>query len=163
MKIREVAYHRNGVAGTGFHVVFFTEGAKGGSTRRRKIAVVFPRRREIAVFDVERLAAGVIGGGGPGASIDKRNAWDGPECNAWDGPEFEDAVREAILDYEAKRAQGTLSDEERRDLLYGKHECLPYTRDGGLIRAEEKIGTCVVCGVRVPSMVGARENNEETR
>lgn len=127
MKIDEVAYHRNGVSGDGFHVVTFHHG-RGTEKRENKIAVVFGSRHSIAVFDRDKLGAGEIASG----------------KNSWDGPEFEDEVRAAIFEFEKARAGSPITPEEERDLRFGQHDCLPYYRSGGLILALPD-GACVVC------------------
>ena len=134
IKVLEVAHHRNGIGGTGFYVVRFDE------DRQRKVAVVFPERGSIAVLDVDLLAADVIAFGE----------------NSWHGNTYEDAVREATLAYEEQRSKNSILNAERLALRYGEHDCVPYTREGGLILAEEKYGTCAVCGERVGS-IDARE------
>jgi hypothetical protein len=52
--IEELAYHRNGVSGEGFHVVTFREG------REPMVAVVFEGEGQVAVFNRERLGDGRI-------------------------------------------------------------------------------------------------------
>lgn len=131
IKITSVDYHRNGSAGTGFYVVLFQR--ERGKSIERFVATVFPERRSIAVLDIDLLTAGNI-----------RFAE-----NSWDGPEFEDECRRAILTRAEKLAHPPIEDEERREVLYGKHACVPYSRDGSLIVAESKIGTCVICGIRI--------------
>lgn len=125
--VEKVAFHRNGIAGTGFHAVLFDEGR--GAQRSRKVAIVFPDRGAVAVLDMEPLVSGVIDGGAQRERGDK----------------YESNLRDAVLTYEAGRASGDLLPEERRDLRYGRHQCVSYTRDGGLIVAENLIGTCVIC------------------
>lgn len=98
MKIENVAYHRNGVSGNGFHVVRFHDGR--GLKAKSMIAVVFGDRHNIAVLQ---------------ESSDDR----------FDGPYFEDAVRLAILAFEEKRAAGPLLPEEIRDLTFGRHKEVP--------------------------------------
>jgi hypothetical protein len=52
--IEELAYHRNGVSGQGFHVVTFRE------EREPMVAVVFEGEGQVAVFNRERLGNGRI-------------------------------------------------------------------------------------------------------
>lgn len=76
-KVHQVAYHRNGVAGNGFHAVLFT-----ATTRERMIATVFDERGNIAVLRVPDLAQndGVTFG-----------------VNSWRGDDYEPELRAAIL------------------------------------------------------------------
>jgi hypothetical protein len=74
----QVEYHRNGVAGNGFHAVLF------GSDKARMLAVVFEERGNVAVFDLAKLSAGDIG----------------PE-NKWRGDAYEDDLRQIIKDHDA--------------------------------------------------------------
>ena len=76
--IREVVYHRNGITGTGFHVVLFKRG------RDLMIATVFPDRGDVAVLDVAETSRGNIG-----------------EGNKWRGDHFETELREAIAKHDA--------------------------------------------------------------
>ena len=76
MKIKEIAYHRNGVGGNGFHVVTFKE--RGYP---KMVAVVFEERGNVAAFDRELLSQGVIKFG--------VNSWRGAD-------EFEKELRAAI-------------------------------------------------------------------
>lgn len=55
LKVQEIAYHRNGVMGEGFHVVAFTEDG------HNMLGVVFTSHpSRTAVFDRDRLSAGNI-------------------------------------------------------------------------------------------------------
>lgn len=74
IRIEEIAYHRNGVGGNGFSVLKFTEG------RDRKLAIVFPGRGNVAVFDRALLADDAI-------------AW---TVNSWRGDRYEHALRDAL-------------------------------------------------------------------
>jgi hypothetical protein len=64
MKIREIAYHRNGVAGNGFHVVTFKGGRRISQGVNRNfpemVAIVFEEPGNVAVFDRELLGEGII-------------------------------------------------------------------------------------------------------
>ena len=88
MKIQEVAYHRNGVSGEGFHVVTFKSDRRisQGATRKfpDMVAVVYEERGKVAVFDRDLLAAGVIAFGE----------------NSWRAEAFEPELRAAIKEYE---------------------------------------------------------------
>lgn len=72
----KVAYHRNGVGGTGFTVITFRVG------RDDMVGVVFPGDGNVAVFDRKKLGEGVIESGE----------------NSWRGDIFEPALRSAIED-----------------------------------------------------------------
>lgn len=68
-KIHDIAYHRNGVFGTGFYVVLFTDIEKD-----RKIGVVFPEDsnpHNAVVLSVNKLAEGDIAFGS--------NSWRGDD------------------------------------------------------------------------------------
>ena len=123
IKIIGVNCHRNGVGGTGFYAVRFD------IKKQRMVGIVFPDRASIAVLDVD-LLAGEAGVG---------------DDNRWRGDEYEDDLREAVLEYETGRSGlPVLPDEERRELLYGRHECDPYRRASGLILSIPE-GACVIC------------------
>ncbi len=123
IKIVDVRSHRNGSAGTGFHVVRFDE------VDRRLVGVVFPERRSVAVLDLDVL----LGGADPHGCDGKK-----------DGPYYEDELRQAVLRYEIERAGSTLSGSEWRNLLFGVHLCRT-AKAGGLI-LDVPDGVCVVCG-----------------
>lgn len=116
LKIKSVAYHRNGSAGTGFYVVLFSEGR--GKTKHAMVGVIFPGYGEVAVFDVGQLAAGNIAFG---------------EGNSWNGPEFEGELRAAVLAFEMSRCASSMSSCERRDFTFGQHLCYPFE-------------PCAICG-----------------
>jgi hypothetical protein len=68
LRLKGIEYHRNGVAGEGFHVVLFTE-QDGRNKATNMIATVFPVRDElgdmdcngrVAVLDRDFLAIGLI-------------------------------------------------------------------------------------------------------
>ncbi len=77
LKIEEIDYHRNGVAGEGFHVVKFREG------RRKMLGVVFSAEMHIAVFDRDLLAQDCVTFG----------------VNSWRGDDYDSRLREAIKAY----------------------------------------------------------------
>lgn len=83
IKIIEVAYHRNGVSGEGFHAVLFKQG------EGLLIAAVFEQLGHVAVFEIGELAmqniAFAMG-------------------NSWRGDHYEADLRAAISLYEDKRA-----------------------------------------------------------
>lgn len=90
ISVEQVAYHRNGMAGEGFHVVTFT------FDRRPMVGIVFEYRKNanprVAVFDRAELAKGVIAFGGSDEG-----------CNSWRGDQFAPALAIAIKEYEASR------------------------------------------------------------
>jgi hypothetical protein len=63
MEIQEIAYHRNGVGGEGFHVVRFKDKeakqAFEGATEQM-VAIVFEGSGQVAVLNVDLLKRGVI-------------------------------------------------------------------------------------------------------
>lgn len=82
--VEDVAYHRNGVSGIGFHVVTF-RWAERHEEPRPMVGTVFPELGAVAVFDRELLRQGNIGFA---------------EGNSWRGDHFEAALREAIAQYD---------------------------------------------------------------
>lgn len=54
VKVEDVAYHRNGICGEGFHVVTFRDG------KDPMIAVVFETPGQVAVLNREQVGAGII-------------------------------------------------------------------------------------------------------
>lgn len=76
--VQEIAYHRNGIAGEGFHVVRFTH------ARQRMLAIVFATPGQCAVLDATLLADNCISMA---------------SGNAWRGDMFEPALRQAITRY----------------------------------------------------------------
>ena len=99
-KVLSVAYHRNGVGGNGFYVVLFKEGR--GKKASRKVGVVFCERGNVAVFDVDLLAAENIKFGE----------------NSWRGDDYEPELRQAVYDYSA--ANGEVAPDEAHDLKHGE-------------------------------------------
>ena len=78
IKILEINFHRNGVAGNGFHAVLFKHGR--GKSAQKMLGIVFLERGNIAVIDVGLLAT-------------EEGVGDG---NRWCGDVFEDALRAAL-------------------------------------------------------------------
>lgn len=91
LKIIEIASHRNGVAGAGFHVVKFsykTDWEHNGIKPKRAetfIAIVFEETGHVAVISIDRL---------PDISMAKDNAWRGDL--------FENDLRKAIADEQGR-------------------------------------------------------------
>lgn len=77
--VQEVAYHRNGVGGEGFHVVRFT--AREDDQVHHMVGIVFDGVGQCAVLDVHQTAAGNIAFG---------------QGNSWRGDVYEAALRRAI-------------------------------------------------------------------
>jgi len=77
LKIIELDYHRNGIAGAPFNVVLFHDG------HSQKLGIVFERAGYCAVLDVQKLAGGDIAFG----------------SNSWRGDRFEPDLRQAIDEY----------------------------------------------------------------
>jgi hypothetical protein len=75
--VTDVAYHRNGVGGNGFHVVLFTDPEIPGHTF---VATVFEEPHSIAVLATNLLAVGDVAFG----------------SNSWRGDNYERDCREAI-------------------------------------------------------------------
>src|ERR1043165_751321 len=112
----QVAYHRNGVGGAGFHAVVFTTSGKrcsvcgdgelfctfGGDgsdahcmshrdaplvdDETKMLGVVFDSPCHCAVFDISKLGAPAVGVA----------FGSGPDGNSWRGDVFEDELRAAI-------------------------------------------------------------------
>jgi hypothetical protein len=82
--IEEIAYHRNGVSGEGFHVVTFRE------EREPMVAVVFEGAGQVAVFNRERLGAGEI-------TVGRKR---------YRGAVYEPALRKTIAVYQSRRRGG---------------------------------------------------------
>ena len=78
--IEEVAYHRNGISGEGFHVVTFRYGPTP------MVGVVFTGAGQVAVFDRALLGQGTI------AFLE----------NSWRGDEFAAVLRDAITAYQQR-------------------------------------------------------------
>lgn len=76
IKVRKIAYHRNGICGTGFHAITFSTDKEKGTF----VATVFPERGNVAVFQLDLLGQEVIEFG----------------KNSWRGDHFEDQLRDAI-------------------------------------------------------------------
>ena len=78
LRIIDIAHHRNGVAGTPFDVVLFTE---RGRPTRTMIGILFDDPGSCAVLDVAKLAAGDIAFG----------------SNSWRGDHYEPELRTAVI------------------------------------------------------------------
>ena len=96
MKLIKVAYHRNGVAGEGFHVVAFRFRHDGKyrrmvatlfSTAEPELGEVHPCNGRLAVLDADCAAAGVI---------------ERPD-NQWRGDDFEPQLRQWIAQWDVDR------------------------------------------------------------
>ena len=85
IKIKEIAYHRNGCGGEGFYVSIFKATVDG--KRRKMVGIVFGGSEEyngrVAVFDIAELAKDNIAFA---------------EGNSWRGDHFENAIRKAIAE-----------------------------------------------------------------
>ena len=81
MKLKSVAYHRNGVAGEGFHAIAFTDKIDG--VKRDMIASVFSQHGCVSVMDAVMAAAGNVERG----------------INSWRGDDYEPQLRQWIEQY----------------------------------------------------------------
>lgn len=81
----KVAYHRNGICGTPFHVATFTMKEDGDT--RHMVGIVFPESGECAVLDIDQL------------TVDNIEFANG---NSWRGDHYEDDLRKAIKKYNAE-------------------------------------------------------------
>jgi hypothetical protein len=81
IKVRHIAYHRNGVGGAPFHVAIFDEddGARPDD-QGRMVGIVFETPNHCAVLDISKLANGDIAFG----------------SNSWRGDAYEPQLRKAI-------------------------------------------------------------------
>jgi hypothetical protein len=81
IRIRAIAWHRNGVGGAPFHVAVFDED-KGAhpEDQGRKVGIVFEEEAHCAVLDIAKLAAGDVAFGN----------------NSWRADEYEPHLRRAI-------------------------------------------------------------------
>ena len=82
VKIRTIAYHRNGVCGNGFHVVLFDY--KQGRHWLRMCATVFEELGSIAVLDLNLTNKG---------NVAFANG------NSWRGDHYEPVIRKAIAEW----------------------------------------------------------------
>ena len=76
LKIKEIAYHRNGVSGAGFHAVLFQD----KENKADMVGIVFDEPGCVAILDTNLLAAGNIKFGE----------------NSWRGDHYEKDLREAV-------------------------------------------------------------------
>lgn len=96
IKIEEIAYHRNGVSGAGFHVIKFVDPQVGKPKTRlidqmneiegaqgKMLGIVFDAPYHVAVFDRGLLSQDVIGFG----------------RNSWRGDYYESDLRKACEGY----------------------------------------------------------------
>lgn len=88
LKIDEVAYHRNGVCGNGFHAVLFRFKPDGERREKSFLATVFDEPGNCAVISLDRISV-------YGVEF-------GP--NSWRGDWFEDELRAAIKNTDAANA-----------------------------------------------------------
>lgn len=75
LNIERIAHHRNGIAGSPFHVLIFSDQADG-----RMVGVVFGQESHVAVLQLSKLSAGDITFG----------------SNSWRGDRYEPFLRQAI-------------------------------------------------------------------
>ena len=89
IQVEEIAYHRNGVSGEGFHVVTFrwAEEEKVMAEPRPMVAILFEAPGQCAVLDREQTRQGNIGFA---------------MGNSWRGDRFEPALRAAIEEFEER-------------------------------------------------------------
>lgn len=73
--IENIQLHRNGVAGAPFHVLIFRDPDVG-----RMVGIVFEQHHHVAVFSLDKLAAGNIEFG----------------VNSWRGDRYERPLRSAV-------------------------------------------------------------------
>lgn len=82
--VRQIAHHRNGVAGEGFYIVLFSW--RDGRKLRSMMATVFDKPGHIAILDVNETQKGNVAFA----------------CgNSWRGDDFEADIRFAIQEADA--------------------------------------------------------------
>ena len=94
IRVDEVAFHRNGISGEGFHAVLFRE--REGRHWRKFLATVFKEPGAVSVICVDLL---------PEHGVSSAN-------NAWCGDHYEPHLRRAVADY--TRAQEERYQRSRR-------------------------------------------------
>src|SRR3990167_10242925 len=89
IKVTQTSFHRNGIGGVGFYAVSFTAkvNTDGKDREQKMVAVVFDEPGCCAVLAVEPLT-------------DARGVRFG--VNSWRGDNFEDRLREAIKEGDAR-------------------------------------------------------------
>lgn len=90
IRVDEVAFHRNGVSGEGFHALLFRE--REGRHWRKFLASVFEGPGVLSVICLDLVAEHGV------ASFE----------NAWRGDHYEPHLRKAIAEYEEARRIETL-------------------------------------------------------
>lgn len=83
LTVHQIQYHRNGVCGSPFHVIRFTDADEGDM-----LGVVFDEPHHVAVLHLDRLDTRDIGFG----------------TNSWRGDRYEPHLRRAIGRHEAERS-----------------------------------------------------------
>lgn len=88
INVDDIAYHRNGIGGVGFHVVTFAFMDEGDSGwHNNMLAVVYEDSGYVSVLDMDVL---------PNVEF---------TVNSWRGDNFEPALRRAINTYRELQAQ----------------------------------------------------------
>lgn len=86
-EVREIAFHRNGIDGTGFYVCLFTYLEPGHQWLSSMLAIVFPEPGHCAVLSHDSLVCWDISFG----------------SNSYQGDLFEPELRRIIKEYEESR------------------------------------------------------------
>jgi hypothetical protein len=81
LRVFNINYHRNGIAGAPFHAVVFRDRGVEGS---RKVAILFEAPQHCAVLDVDKLNQGDTAFG----------------SNSWRGDQYEPHLRKAIAKHQ---------------------------------------------------------------
>jgi hypothetical protein len=79
LTLEQIEYHRNGICGAPFHVMIFQDSEEG-----RMLSIVFEQAYHVAVFNLDKLALGIITFG----------------VNAWRGDRYEPQLRQLIQEVE---------------------------------------------------------------
>ncbi|MEW4569516.1 hypothetical protein AB1L88_16750 [Tautonia sp. JC769] len=84
LTIENIQHHRNGICGAPFYVLLFRDPDEG-----RMLGVVFDEPHHVAVFNLDKLAAGNIAFG----------------VNSWRGDRYEPSLRTAIAGWGREEAR----------------------------------------------------------
>ncbi len=83
LDIQEIAYHRNGISGLGFHAIRFRWQPEGAKNKENFLGILFEEEGSCAVIGLDRIES-------QGVEFAKGNSWRGDY--------FEPELRKAILE-----------------------------------------------------------------
>ncbi len=85
--VTEIAYHRNGISGEGFHAVRFVHRVDGPRSKPQEfLATVFPAKGHVSVISLDLISSAGVAFG----------------LNSWRGDTFERSLRRAIKKHDAR-------------------------------------------------------------